>query len=236
MSALKNWKPLWNDFLKRLSGFSFQCAFVWNIVSLCIPLPESVGALQPISKSIELILLWKRWEPEPWQPSATISVGRELAGDMHACMQTHTHTQEHIYTHTQYKNKSISVCLLTNRVHLDPKRYRCSFISFVDWIHGFYLSPTKGCVKCWELILLKTALQLINTLFSLVSDARMIIVLILIVYICHVSWFPQHSSFKIEARMIKMIEILCLSHTYGLVLYKPSQKHIEQALVYFYVK
>lgn len=50
--------------------------------SVILP-PESVAAVQPVSKSIELILLGRRWEPEPWQPSAQISVGCELAGDMH---------------------------------------------------------------------------------------------------------------------------------------------------------
>lgn len=50
--------------------------------------PESVGAVQPVSKSTKLILLRKRWEPEPWQPSAQISVGRKMAGD-----GTQTHTQ-----------------------------------------------------------------------------------------------------------------------------------------------
>lgn len=69
--------------------------------SVILP-PESVAAVQPVSKSIELILLWRRWEPEPWKPSAQISVGRELAGDMH--------TPHILYTCIR-KQINISACL-----------------------------------------------------------------------------------------------------------------------------
>ncbi len=99
--------------------------------------PESVGAVQPVSKSIELILLWRRWEPEPWQPSAQIRVGRELAGD--TLSLTHIHMHKHI--HKQI-NICVCVCCQIEPDPLDPDRYRCSFIGCTDWIEAF-LSPTE---------------------------------------------------------------------------------------------
>lgn len=55
-----------------------------STVSINLLPHESMGAPQARSQTIELMLLWRSWEPEPWQPSAQISVGRELAWKIHA--------------------------------------------------------------------------------------------------------------------------------------------------------
>lgn len=76
------------------------------------------------------MLLWRSWEPEPWQPSAQISVGRELAGKIHArCAHAHTHT---------CTDQSISVCSCQTEANpLDPDRHRCLFIGWPDRIEVF---------------------------------------------------------------------------------------------------
>lgn len=144
----------------------FHNVFVEILSGSVILPPESVGAVQPVSKSIELILLWRRWEPEPWQPSAQISVGRELAGDMHT-PHTHTHTTHYTLAHT---NKSIFLCVLPTRARPSPPWQIQMFIYWLCWLNrGLPLShrDTKVCVTGLE-ILLKPGLAsqlMINVVF-----------------------------------------------------------------------
>lgn len=122
----------------RIFSSSTKLCGCESVVPLFEISPGSVSRLlslwvlhQPVSKSIELIPLWRRWEPEPWQPSAQISVGRELAGDVRTYTYTHKHTRKLLsQTHTQRTNKSISayVCCQAVPNPLDPDGYRCSFV------------------------------------------------------------------------------------------------------------
>lgn len=140
--------------------------------------PESVGAVKPVSKSIELILLWRRWEPEPWQPSAQISVGRELAGDVHTFRHTHTHA-----VHKQI-NICVCVCVLPNRALLSPSWQIQMFIYWLNWLNRVLpLSrrDTRGCVTGLEMIYTQAALPLlllINTVSVLFFSAVAIIFVI----------------------------------------------------------
>lgn len=115
---------------------SFVSASLFGITSGSVILPpESVGARQPVSKSIELILPWRRWEPEPWQPSSQISVGRELAGDMHT---PHTHTNKSIF---------LRVCCQIEPNPFHPDRYRCSFIGCT---HSIEVSPSLSLPQRYQ--------------------------------------------------------------------------------------
>lgn len=113
----------------------FFCVFEIRRRSVTWP-PDAVDTrLQLLSTAIELMLLWRRREPEPWQPSAQISVGRELAGDMHTIQKqsAHTHTPTH---------KSISACeclCVCCQMEPGPLRsdtHRCSFVVCTDWTDG----------------------------------------------------------------------------------------------------
>lgn len=91
---------------------------------------------QPVSKSIELIPLWRRWEPKPWQPSAQISVGRELAGDVRTHMQAS-------FTDTHAVHKQIDICVRVLPNGAQPSRpgQIRMFIYWLLWLkEGFLLS------------------------------------------------------------------------------------------------